>query len=365
MTDTGKDAGKETGTVLASGNLATARRTAAGVLGQLALLQVDDSDALAIVTDVGLPARMLEEPDFPISLEQELLICLALSRRLGPSISAMRFFADFRSVMGIENLGVLGMAMRYAANTVESLAICLTYPQLTWGHSRMVVRKLEGAARFSFSMERPDLPGASQEELDWLVQYCLSLDLFTSMRNIEDVAGSGLAPLYITFPFPEPADWRELADPLACPVHFSAADASLVYPAEFDDTPLPRSNPIQYKYYVGIAEQMSRMLAEDISLSERVVRWLWAYSPPPHRAQMAELLAMSERSLTRKLRAEGHTFAGLLAEVQSERARNLLRNRSLTVTEIGERLGYSDPAAFSRAFSSWTGQSPVRWRQGL
>jgi hypothetical protein len=68
-------------TVVASGNLASARRTVTGLLGQLVFLDVNDQDALAMFTDAGLPARALEEPDFPISLEQELVICMALVRR--------------------------------------------------------------------------------------------------------------------------------------------------------------------------------------------------------------------------------------------------------------------------------------------
>ena len=65
---------EESGTVLASGNLATAQRTVTGLLGQFGLLQVEQEDALAILTDVGLPGRALEEPDFPISLDQELRV---------------------------------------------------------------------------------------------------------------------------------------------------------------------------------------------------------------------------------------------------------------------------------------------------
>jgi hypothetical protein len=33
--------------------------------------------------------------------------------------------------MGIENLGVLGMAMRHAATAVATLQVCLNFPQLT------------------------------------------------------------------------------------------------------------------------------------------------------------------------------------------------------------------------------------------
>ena len=74
---------------------------------------------------------------------------------------------------------------------------------------------------------------------------------------------------------------------------------------------------------------------------------------------------MSERNLTRRLAREGTSYSGLLARVQSERARNFLRNRELSVSEIGYRLGYSEPAAFTRAFTGWTGQSPLKWRQSL
>ncbi|MCB1730812.1 MAG: helix-turn-helix transcriptional regulator, partial [Halieaceae bacterium] len=57
------------------------------------------------------------------------------------------------------------------------------------------------------------------------------------------------------------------------------------------------------------------------------------------------------------------SYSELLARVQSERACNLLRNRGLSVAQIGYRLGYTEPAAFTRAFTRWTGQSPLKWRQ--
>ena len=107
-----------------------------------------------------------------------------------------------------------------------------------------------------------------------------------------------------------------------------------------------------------------QMLEEDFSLTERVTRWLWAYTPPLNRRELARLLSMSERNLTRQLGKEDTSYAHLLAHVQEERAKNFLRNPALSVTEIGYRLGYADPAAFSRAFTRWVGSSPLQWRNG-
>ena len=93
------------------------------------------------------------------------------------------------------------------------------------------------------------------------------------------------------------------------------------------------------------------------------MRWLWAYTPALKRGEIAQLLAMSERNLTRQLGREGTSYTQLLARVQEERAKNFLRNRALTVSEIGYRLGYTEPAAFTRAFTRWVGISPLKWRK--
>ena len=355
--------------VIASGNLASPRRIIAGVLGQLGFLDIDAETAREIFTGAGLPPRALEEPDFPISLQQELDICAALVRQLPPGASPIRMLFQARPRMGIENLGIIGMAMKHAATAVESLMVCLTYPELTMGHCRMVVRRQSEQALFSFHMDRPgkSVPGlrdADEGLIDRLVEYCVVLDLSTSLRNIQDVSGSGEPPSWVSLPYPEPDDWQQVAGQLDFPVHFSAEEACIAYPQAFDGTPLPNANPLLYKMYASLAEKMSQMLAEDVGIEERVVRWLWAYTPPLKRREIAELLAMSERNLTRQLTNSGTSYSELLARVQSERARNFLRNRQLSVSEIGYRLGYAEPAAFTRAFTQWTGTSPLKWRQG-
>jgi AraC-like DNA-binding protein len=334
----------------------------AGVLGQLSSFAIDTDTAQSIFTNAGLPVRALEEPDFPVSLQQELEIIAALVAQVPPETSLIRLLFSSLPGRGIENLGVIGMAMRHAATAVDALKLSLGYPELTMGHCRMVVRRRQETALFSFHMDRPTLRDAADASIDRLVQYCVVLDLTSSLRNIEDVAGSGQPPVRVTLPYPEPDDWAAVADDLNFPVGFCAEEACIAYPAAFDDTPLPKANPVLYKMYTSIADKLSMMLAEDIGLEERVMRWLWAYTPPPSRGEIAELLATSERNLTRQLNAEGTSYSELLARVQSERARNLLRNRELSVSEIGYRLGYAEPAAFSRAFTRWTGQSPLKWR---
>src|SRR5690606_9677964 len=91
-------------------------------------------------------------------------------------------------------------------------------------------------------------------------------------------------------------------------------------------------------------------------------RLLWAYTPPPSREQLADMLGVSTRTLARRLKAAGTSYAELLRRVQAERARNYLRHTSTPISEVADRMGYSDPAAFTRAFQGWTGMTPAAWR---
>lgn len=71
---------------------------------------------------------------------------------------------------------------------------------------------------------------------------------------------------------------------------------------------------------------------------------------------VAKAMGCSRQTLYRRLKAEGMTFAQILDALRHRRALKLVR--TVPVKEAAYRLGFSDPAAFSRAFKRWTGQSP-------
>jgi len=75
---------------------------------------------------------------------------------------------------------------------------------------------------------------------------------------------------------------------------------------------------------------------------------------------VAGKLGMGRHTLFRRLRAEGVTFRQVLNELRHELAAQYLNERKLAVNETAYLLGFSDPAAFSRAYKRWTGHSPRR-----
>jgi AraC-like DNA-binding protein len=76
---------------------------------------------------------------------------------------------------------------------------------------------------------------------------------------------------------------------------------------------------------------------------------------------VATALAVSRRTLTRRLAEERALFRHILDEVRRDFAR-ALQDRSLSIADIAFFLQYSEPGAFHRSFRRWTGQTPHAFR---
>jgi AraC-like DNA-binding protein len=79
--------------------------------------------------------------------------------------------------------------------------------------------------------------------------------------------------------------------------------------------------------------------------------------------KVAEQLAMSSRSLQRRLADEGSSYNETLTEVREEFAKRYLERGIMSASEIAFLLGFTEPAAFFKAFKRWTGTTPRAYQQ--
>ncbi|MCP3943047.1 MAG: AraC family transcriptional regulator [Desulfobacteraceae bacterium] len=80
---------------------------------------------------------------------------------------------------------------------------------------------------------------------------------------------------------------------------------------------------------------------------------------------VAAKLAISRRTLQRRLKNEGTSFQKELNRSRESLARHYLANSSLPSTQISFLLGFDDPNSFFRAFRSWTGKTPDKMRSEI
>jgi AraC-like DNA-binding protein len=78
--------------------------------------------------------------------------------------------------------------------------------------------------------------------------------------------------------------------------------------------------------------------------------------------QIASLLALSPRTLNRRLAEAGTSFRMLCESVRRSRAESLLANPAVSLAEISFMLGYHEQSTFQRAFKRWSGMTPGEFR---
>lgn len=83
------------------------------------------------------------------------------------------------------------------------------------------------------------------------------------------------------------------------------------------------------------------------------------------KSEVAARLNLTERTLLRRLKAEGTTFVDVLSGVRQELAFQYLQRPGVTVSDVADMLGFSDENTFSRAFKRWTGRRPGALKKDL
>lgn len=128
--------------------------------------------------------------------------------------------------------------------------------------------------------------------------------------------------------------------------------------------PMIFANEDQYRLIEADLMRQLDSRGQRAGLSARVRRTLVDLLPSGEAGvdAVAARLAMSRRSLQRRLRDEGASFAAVLEQTRAELATHYLGRAEMSVQEISYLLAYRDPASFYRAFQGWTGMTPGQAR---
>lgn len=165
-------------------------------------------------------------------------------------------------------------------------------------------------------------------------------------------------------PTGDPAHYEQF---FGCPVEFGAASNALVFPESVLSSRIQGADPRTHKSLLLEADlQLGRSYAP-LSVISRL-RALMAEQLPGgdfSLERLASHLAMSPRTLQRKLAAEGENFTQVLETMRMELADHYLRRTDSSIMDIALLLGFSQASAFSHAFRQARGISPADFRKAL
>lgn len=173
-------------------------------------------------------------------------------------------------------------------------------------------------------------------------------------------------PGEIHFRHADPGYRAEYERVFQAPVVFESHWNAMQVDSEFLTLKQPQVN----RYVFGVLSERADSLLKTLQATKTTRgRVESALVPVLHRGDVgmdavAEELGMSRPSLYRALKGEGVTFEAVLDELRHKMALSFLADRKVSVNETAYLVGFSEPAAFSRAFKRWTGQSPSTARKG-
>jgi len=159
----------------------------------------------------------------------------------------------------------------------------------------------------------------------------------------------------------------ELAGYFGCEIKFGARSDRIALADANPDMPLVGADPYLNKLLIAYCDEAlaARPVGRDslrVSIENTIVPLL--PHGKPRLGDIARRLAMSRRTLARRLAAEGVTFAGILDDLRYSLAKRYLSEAELSISKIAWLLGYREVSAFTHAFKRLAGQTPRQARAG-
>jgi AraC-like DNA-binding protein len=314
------------------------------------------ADRGALLDRAGLAAAQLADPDARVAVADYVSLMRAAKALTGDAALALRF-GEQVDIAQVSIIGLIGQASETALEAFQQLN---RYVPL------IVETDNGGGDRFGMAMDRGGLwivdNRRSAEAFPELTESCFA-QLICGPRRMDP--GYRVKAVHVTHP--APAHAGEYARILGAPVTFGA-DRNAI---QLDETWVGRRVQHLPRYVFGVlthhADELLRALEASRSVRGRVEALLMPSLHTGHAGMdaIAAKLGMSRQTLFRKLKAEGVTFETVLDELRCRMATEYLGARKVSVNETAYLVGFSEPAAFSRAFKRWTGSSPRAHRDRL
>lgn len=176
--------------------------------------------------------------------------------------------------------------------------------------------------------------------------------------------GKAWIPSWIELDYPQDADAVTVEALMPAPLRFARPALGLAIPANLMTTTRPHriTRPITL---------LDVEIADSLRIHQEPLRSIYAIAMLRLMDGMADvegtsaMAGISVRTLQRHLNREGYSYRDLVERARLRRARDLLTQTDVTVTETALLLGYSEHANFTRAFRRTTGLSPAEFRRHM
>jgi AraC-like DNA-binding protein len=304
----------------------------------------------SLLRKAGLASQHIENSTFPLNVKSQIAFLNLVAAAAGDDLLGFHLAQDF-------DLREIGM-LYYVMASSETLGDAL---QRATRYSRIVNEGIHLRCRenkhLTVNFEYVDV--ARHQD-----RHQIEFFMATLVRLVRQLSGRSLFPDRVNVTHHRDRFRAKLKKFFGCDVTFSSSTDEIAFPSAIRPMPLASADSYLHALLIAQCEQTHahrlRPAALRASIENEIVPLL-----PHGNAQAPEIarrLGMSQRTLARRLAAEGLSFTAILDALKLDLAKHYLGEADLPITTIAWLLGYQEVSAFTHAYKRWTGKTPKQAR---
>lgn len=305
-----------------------------------------------VLRQAGLPMGLFHQEKMFVDTEEFFALWRSISEVSGDPVIGLKLGSEER----IERYDPISIAVLYSHSLRDAVERMARYKQITCPEKIQILeQRQECAVQFKWLLTKETEPSV-------LIDLCFARTVAIGRRG----TAGGVTPIRVELER-SPAHRDKYLAHFGCPVKFNAKKNLIVFTRQALDLPFVTHNPELLGMLVPQLEAELRVQLSEQTIREQVKGLLkrLVAGQRPAIEDIARELNMSARSLQRRLATDGVSFQQLLEEARRELAHHYLLHSSLELTETAYLLGFENSNSFFRAFQSWEGVSPSKWRASM
>lgn len=259
----------------------------------------------------------------------------------------------------VEEAGLWGFLLRSSPTFGDLLYRAARYVRLFYRFTEMSLAPVAGGLALTCDHPRPSPFGNPDQEV------CFFLGQWITWGR--SLIGDTVVAERVEMRWRGPAVRNTMDAFFGCSVTFGAERDCIVFRDKVAQLRLPEATPELGAMFESYAASVisdiesGTDIIKDVraALSEALLRGSASEDA------VAAQLGLTNRTLRRRLADQGQSFRDLRKDFLRSRAKTLLQDDRLSISEAAFLLGYSEPSTFHRAFRRWTGLSPAAWRMAV
>lgn len=249
------------------------------------------------------------------------------------------------------DLGIWGYAIMSSPTLGDANQVAIQYWELNGSLVKLSYEKEDNSSVWkiypAFPMDNLRLWIFAVEEL---------LSTFLSGSGFLSKQAFQIEEIHLSYP--DPGYGSLYSEMFKCPVYFNQKTDMLRISLNFENIPTSLGNPVLADICKQQCQQLMAKLKESDELISAIRSLLIAsLGQFPRLPVIAKQMAMSSRTLRRRLHERNITYQNILDEIRIELTKEYLTTTNLSVDQIASRIGFSEATTLRRAFKKWTGKS--------